>query len=84
MKKTASTLILIFFSAFTITRAQPNSYSPSSNIKMGDYLVIWTNEHVKARNIYIFMGHSPDLFDNEAYKKIFTNAISWAVINKGN
>jgi hypothetical protein len=45
---------------------------------MGDHPVIWTNEHVKARNIYIFMGHSPDLFENEAYKKIFTNAIFWA------
>jgi hypothetical protein len=36
---------------------------------MGDHPVIWTNEHVKARNIYIFMGHSPDLFENEAYKR---------------
>ena len=55
-----------------------NTYVPSSDIKMGDHPVIWTNEHVKARNVYIFMGHSPILFDDAVYKKIFTNAIFWA------
>lgn len=60
-----------------IASVDENSYEPNSDIKMGDHPVIWTNEKVKARNIYIFMGHSPDLFDNDAYKKIFTNAIFW-------
>jgi len=55
-----------------------DSYTPNSDIKMGDHPVIWTNEKVKARNVYIFMGHSPILFDDDAYKKIFTNAIFWA------
>ena len=55
-----------------------NTYVPGSDIKMGDHPVIWTNEHVKARNVYIFMGHSPMLFDDAVYKKIFTNAIFWA------
>lgn len=54
------------------------SYEPKSEIVMGDHPVIWVNEKVKARNVYIFMGHSPDLFNNSAYKKIFTNAIFWA------
>ena len=54
------------------------SYQPQGNIKMGDHLVIWTNDHYKARNVYIFMGHSPKLFDNPAYTKLFTNAIFWA------
>lgn len=61
-----------------IASVDENSYKPNSEIKMGDHPVIWTNEKVKARNIYIFMGHSPDLFDNDAYKKLFTNAIFWA------
>lgn len=61
-----------------IASVDENSYVPISDIKMGDHPVIWTNEHVRARNVYIFMGHSPDLFDNEAYKKLFTNAIFWA------
>jgi type 1 glutamine amidotransferase len=54
------------------------SYQPKSEVVMGDHPVIWINEKVKARNVYIFMGHSPDLFNNSAYKKIFTNAIFWA------
>jgi type 1 glutamine amidotransferase len=45
---------------------------------MGDHPVIWTNEKVKARNIYIFMGHDPILLDDTVYKHLFANAISWA------
>lgn len=61
-----------------IASVDENTYEPNSDIKMGDHPVIWTNEHVKARNVYIFMGHSPILFDDEVYKKIFSNAIFWA------
>jgi type 1 glutamine amidotransferase len=61
-----------------IASVDEESYLPQSDVKMGDHPVVWTNEHVKARNVYIFMGHSPDLFDNDAYKKLFTNAIFWA------
>jgi uncharacterized protein len=55
-----------------------NTYAPVTEIKMGDHPVIWTNEHVKARNIYIFMGHHPELFQNPAYTQIVKNAIFWA------
>jgi uncharacterized protein len=56
-----------------------NSYSPDTKIKMGgDHPVIWTNEHMKARNIYIFMGHHADLFENPAFTTIFRNSIFWA------
>lgn len=55
-----------------------NSYSPDSKIKMGDHPVIWTNERYKARNIYIFMGHHADLFENSAFATIFRNSIFWA------
>ncbi|HLK28877.1 MAG TPA: ThuA domain-containing protein [Puia sp.] len=55
-----------------------SSYSPSSDINMGDHPVIWSNEKFAARNIYVFMGHSPDLFDNTAYTLLFRNAIFWA------
>lgn len=55
-----------------------NSYLPKSDIKMGDHPVVWTNEKMKARNVYIFMGHHPALFKNEAYLMIFENAIKWA------
>ncbi|MFB9843685.1 ThuA domain-containing protein [Mucilaginibacter ginsenosidivorans] len=61
-----------------IASVDENTYSPNSDVKMGDHPVIWTNQHVKARNVYIFMGHSPILFENDAYKKIFSKAIFWA------
>jgi type 1 glutamine amidotransferase len=61
-----------------IASVDESSYSPARNQKMGDHPVIWTNERYKARNIYIFMGHSPDLFQNKAYTRLFKNAIFWA------
>lgn len=54
------------------------TYSPNAKVKMGDHPVIWTNLNVKARNVYIFMGHSPILFDDPAYQTIVRNAIFWA------
>ncbi len=55
------------------------TYSPDTPTKMGgDHPVIWTNEHMKARNVYIFMGHHPELFQNSAFTTIFHNAIVWA------
>jgi hypothetical protein len=56
-----------------------NSYTPSTNIKMGgDHPVVWTNEHKKARNIYIFMGHHPELFQNASFTTLVHNSILWA------
>lgn len=55
-----------------------SSYSPPSAIKMGDHPVIWTNERMKAHNIYIFMGHRPEHFSNPVFTTIFRNAIFWA------
>ena len=61
-----------------IASVDESSYIPDSPIKMGDHPVIWTNDHVAARNLYIFMGHSPDLFENTEYTTLFRNAIFWA------
>jgi type 1 glutamine amidotransferase len=54
------------------------TYDPQKDVKMGDHPVIWTNDHVKARNIYIAMGHFPALFQDEAYTTLVCNAIFWA------
>jgi type 1 glutamine amidotransferase len=54
------------------------TYLPDTATKMGDHPVIWTNEHMKARNVYIFMGHHPELFQNSAFTTIFHNSILWA------
>lgn len=55
-----------------------STYQPDSPKKMGDHPVIWSNERVKARNVYFFMGHHPDLFQNTAYTSMVRNAIRWA------
>src|SRR5271155_2741220 len=60
------------------------TYTPSTDLKMGDHPVIWTNEHYKARNIYIFMGHRPEHFENPAFTKIFRNSIFWAASQQEN
>jgi type 1 glutamine amidotransferase len=54
------------------------TYSPASPIRMGDHPVIWTNERMAARNVYIFMGHGPWLFENKPFTTILRNAILWA------
>jgi uncharacterized protein len=55
-----------------------SSYVPDSTVKMGDHPIVWTNENFRARNIYIFMGHGPDLLENKYYTTLLTNAIFWA------
>jgi len=57
-----------------------SSYVPASDRKMGDHPVVWSNEKVKAKNVYIFMGHGPALLDNPAYTQLFKNAIFWAAV----
>lgn len=59
-----------------------STYVPDSKIKMGDHPVVWTNDHFKSRNVYIFMGHSPELFENEAYTTLLKNSIFWAANKK--
>jgi type 1 glutamine amidotransferase len=53
-------------------------YWPDTSTKMGgDHPLIGTNEHMKARNVYIFMRHHPELFQNKVFTAIFHNAILW-------
>lgn len=61
-----------------LARVNEATYSPDTPTKMGDHPVIWTNEHFKARNVYIFMGHHPELFHNSAFTTIVSNSIFWA------
>jgi hypothetical protein len=61
-----------------LARVNEATYSPDTSTKMGDHPVIWTNEHFKARNVYIFMGHHPELFQNSNFTIIVRNSIFWA------
>jgi type 1 glutamine amidotransferase len=60
-----------------IASVDESTYRPDTSVRMGDHPVIWSNPHVRARNIYIFMGHAPILFDDPSYCKLFSNAIFW-------
>lgn len=55
-----------------------DSYTPASDIRMGDHPVIWTNPDKKARNVYFQFGHSPRLFESPDFTRLFANAIRWA------
>ena len=61
-----------------LARVDESTYTPDTPIKMGNHHVIWSNEHVKARNVYIFMGHHPELFQNSSFTTLFRNSIFWA------
>ncbi len=65
-----------------LAHVDESSYFPDTPIKMGDHPVIWTNPKVRARNVYIFMGHSPILFEDSVYTRIFRNAIFWAAATR--
>lgn len=56
-----------------------NSYTPASDVKMGDHPVVWVNPAKKARNVYFQFGHSPRLFDSAAFRAMFANAIRWTM-----
>lgn len=55
-----------------------STYIPATDQKMGDHPVIWSNPKMKARNVYIFMGHDPVLLQDNNYNKLLQNAILWA------
>ena len=58
------------------------SYTITTNIKMGDHPVIWTNPSKVARNVYFQFGHSKLLFDNPTFVKLLENAITWTLEEK--
>lgn len=60
-----------------LANVDEDSYTPTSDIRMGDHPVIWTNTAVKARNVYFQFGHSPKLLENDNFKTLLLNAIDW-------
>lgn len=49
----------------------------------GRHPVIWSNEKMIARDIYIRMGHHPSLLKNENYTTLLKNSILWAAGHAG-
>lgn len=62
-----------------LANVDESSYTPASDIKMGDHLVVWVNESKKARNVYFQIGHSSKLYETEGFTTMFRNAINWTL-----
>lgn len=62
-----------------LANVDESSYTPASDIKMGDHPVVWVNESKKARNVYFQIGHSSKLYETEGFTTMFRNAIEWAL-----
>lgn len=61
-----------------LANVDESTYTPDSDIKMGDHPAVWTNRSVKARNVYFLMGHASTLFNSADFVRMFSNAITWA------
>lgn len=62
-----------------LANVDESSYTPVSDIKMGDHPVVWVNESKKARNVYFQIGHSSKLYETEGFTTMFRNAINWTL-----
>ena len=62
-----------------LANVDESSYTPASDIKMGDHPVVWVNKSKKARNVYFQIGHSSKLYETEGFTILFRNAINWAL-----
>lgn len=62
-----------------LANVDESSYTPASDIKMGDHPVVWVNENKKARNVYFQIGHSSKLYETEGFTTMFRNAINWTL-----
>ena len=58
-----------------------DTYTPASDVRMGDHPVVWINPAKKARNVYIQPGHHPELIDTPAFTQLLANAIEWTIAN---
>lgn len=65
--------------AHVLATVDEDSYVPQSDIRMGDHPVIWVNENKKARNVYFQFGHDQELYQLDAFKQMFRNAIEWCL-----
>lgn len=62
-----------------LANVDESSYTPTSDIKMGDHPVVWSNEKKKARNVYFQFGHTYKLYEVPEFTQMFSNAIEWTL-----
>lgn len=61
-----------------LAHVDEDSYSTSTPVRMGDHPVVWTNERVRARNVYFQFGHDAQLLQSKDFCQMLSNAIEWA------
>jgi len=65
------------FAAF-LASVDQNTYTPNSPLRMGDHPAVWTNEHIKARNVVRLHWASPRAVPKQSFHDPFHNSIIWA------
>jgi hypothetical protein len=55
-----------------------NLWFKNVNIVMGDHPMIWCQNIGHGRSFHTALGHTPELYDNEMFRKHITGAILWA------
>lgn len=65
--------------AKVLATVDEDSYTPPSDITMGDHPVIWTNPTKKAKNVYFLFGHHGGLFEIQEFTTLFENTLQWAL-----
>ncbi len=62
-----------------LAHVDEHSYSPASDVRMGDHPTIWTNPQKGARNVYFQFGHDAALFQQPGFVRMFENAVRWTL-----
>ncbi len=55
-----------------------NNILLTTNEPTSDNPICWTRQYGKSRVCYIQLGHGPDAYENENYRKLVSNAITWS------
>ena len=61
---------------------QNNLWFKKVNIVMGDHPLVWCLKIDKGRSFQTALGHSPELYDNELFRKHLIGGIDWAAGKK--
>jgi len=55
-----------------------NLWFKSVNIVMGDHPLVWCQEMGRGRSFQTALGHIPEMYDNEMFRKHLIGAVLWA------
>lgn len=65
-----------------LAHVDEHSYTPPSDVRMGDHPAVWTNEGKAAKNVYFQFGHSAELFQVPDFVRMFAGALRWTLADE--